>query len=48
MNEKTASLQKNKGARKFKGREIRGCAKISGAKVKGVKSKGARILIGIR
>ena len=48
MNENTANLQQNKGARKLKEREIWGCAKIRGAKIKGAKFKGTRILMGIR
>ena len=34
---KTANLQQNKGAQKFKGREIWGCAKIRGAEIKGAR-----------
>ena len=34
MNEKTANLQWNRDARKLKGREIWGCAKIRGEKIK--------------
>ena len=44
MNKKNGIFTvKYKGAPKLKGREIWGCAKISGAKF-----KGARILMGIR
>ena len=48
MNEKTANLQQNQGARKLKGREILRCVKIRGAKIEGRKFKGALILMGIR
>ena len=48
MNEKTANLQQNQGARKLKGREILRCAKIRGAKIKDARFKGAQILMEIR
>ena len=48
MNGEMQNLQKNKGTRKLKGREILGCAKIRGAKINGAKIKGARKFIGIR
>ena len=35
-------------ARKLKGHEIWGCAKVRGAKIKGAKLKGARIFMGVR
>ena len=47
-NEKTANLHQNKDARKLKGREIWGCAKIRGTKIEDAKPKGAWVLIGIR